>query len=1292
VPIIKLLDRVEPFKKAVKGVYLLAGAALRTCCISVNKLCIVLVIPAEEGGNTPFNKATLVMMIAYLFTLAAQDDSINAFKCGCSVIDDLTYAKRCAIGPGLVKDEASKQDPRCPLGTKCFGGYCTTAWSGVACVNPYQNPLTKALKLPSSTTSSEEEWLATRTTLCGRGALLHYVLLGWAAFFVMELVVRYVGHQGFLNFFTAKSKYKKKHPDDPVPKSFVPRTIVNAPNVLDAVCILATAGGIFLTEFTLEVQVLNANISLLQTQGDEGWSFLTPTGPRVLKFLRLFIVARVAFRLIPIVASVPIVAVILRGFRGVTTIMVAFCLLLIMVFFFTLFGRELFLYYGPDQGCNECLECEQVGVGRVCKDACSDVKFDGCAVFKSADSCNLNICKWIPPSTAALSAFDAKIKDAERAVFREEPGTPALEAAELALKTLEAAPPNGVCLFDKTKGGVCRANLANGHFQAVLTFDTLNEGLQLLLDIVIGANWYANTVEGVTEMGVPGMLFFILFFYVTNYQFLRLFVCIIAANYELEEDEKLEAQEIILMYEFDIAKETPTSDYYKEYQAEKLDINFDPVGAYDDFSFNKHYMKLLHGAKLSLKELLEAQSGNLSSLMPPMDDDEDPNNGKLYESDSEDEEEDTRIVYYETDEIADLLTINTIKLQKKKASAAGGGGSAFDEEEPSLVERARVHVARLLETTAFGMLILLTVMLSIAAILVALPPDIEAFSGVIFLAIFLIEMFLKWFAMGWFGKSGYFKDGYCQLDFLLVCLQIFDILENNFNFLFPPGHPNANIVKGFRALRAMRLVIKLAVLVPALSVIMVGLAASLPAVLSLIMCNCLILFVFSLIAIEQFSGLFDACNVSGKRPLLDRGLTLLDKIDCVGAEQRAPTQYAEQRMWYEGISRDIFAFPAPRTWATSGTLYQQLTFNNILDCYVSFFNLLLRSQIGSTTEALMAATNRDQAPVRMENPQNALFIVLFQILLGIFVAQVVVGIVMTNLKMKSGLAYHTQEQMAWPATKAALNFITHPLAGKRIPPLVESENAVVKLVETIQLKCFMLLENWKFQYLLTFTVVLSCATQATGHFGASRQWLMVTWWINVVCLLLFIFEAIVKIVFNYNRYFRNGSDVFDFTLTVLGVLELFVLPKYNMELGLGSLRQFRLIRIGDNFPVFVNMKQCIIMSFPEALAVVILLGVNIFIFGCVMQTLFPGVKYGSVFAPDSNAQDMINAMKLLFVMSSGAGGRDPKTSWGHSRFITSCLRSFAPLLHAAPLILYHRWGACVRFRGLWRATDWLVRG
>ena len=123
-PIIKLLDKVKPFKDGVKNVYLAIGSCLRKCCISLNKLCIVLVIPEEEGLNTPFNKVTLILMILYLFSLAAQDDSINTYKCGCASIDDLTFAKRCAIGPKLApvaQATVGDQDPRCPENQKCFG-------------------------------------------------------------------------------------------------------------------------------------------------------------------------------------------------------------------------------------------------------------------------------------------------------------------------------------------------------------------------------------------------------------------------------------------------------------------------------------------------------------------------------------------------------------------------------------------------------------------------------------------------------------------------------------------------------------------------------------------------------------------------------------------------------------------------------------------------------------------------------------------------------------------------------------------------------------------------------------------------------------------------------------------------------------------------------------------------------------------------------------------------------------------------------------------------------------------
>ena len=864
--------------------------------------------------------------------------------------------------------------------------------------------------------------------------------------------------------------------------------------------------------------MLNANISLRYTHGEPGWTFLTPTAPREIKFLRMAVVIRVAYRVIPLVSSIPIVAVILRGFRGTSKIIVAFLLLITMVFFFALFGRELFKYYGPEQGCNECLECEKPSITQICMDVCSNVKFEGCSILDSETTCNPNICFWTPPPAAKVAEYErAKMLAADE------------DDPEAVLAAL--VEPNGKCAFDYSKGGRCGANMASSHFEAVSTFDNLTESMLLLFDIVIGANWYTNTVEAVKNLDIIGMLYFILFFYITNYQFLRLFVCIIASNYELNEDEKIQAQEIILMHEFSIAKEIKTvSPYHSEYSTEVLDENFNPVGTYDDFSFNKHYLKLLHGAKLSLRELMDAQSGDLSSLMNTEEEDEDPNNGKGYESDSEDEEEDPRVVYYETDEIAKLLTINTIKKEAMKK-----GGKMVEDNEISALMKARGHVMKFVESKPFQYLIILTVLLSIAAILVELPKDIADTTSLAFLGIFVLEMMLKWFALGVCGPHGYFADGFCQLDFFLVMLQIFDILENTFHFIFAPGDPKADIVKGFRALRAARLISKLQDAIMALKAIMLALGASMPAVLSLIMCNILMLFVFSIIAIEQFSGIMAACNQGGLRPSYSRAITQLDKIDCVGSITRPPTRYADNMMWQEGVVGEAFAFPVPVTWATRGRNYELLTFDNIMLCYQSFYHLLLRSSIGSTMDALVSATNRDQAPVRMSYPLYSLFLILFQILLGIFVAQVVVGIIMTNLKMKSGVAYHTEEQLVWPATRRALENLPSCRSGAMLPPEIDSKNALGKLFQTLQLKCFELLENWKYQLLMTMTVIINCSTLASTHFGGSREWKMVTWWINFICLILFVIEMFVKIIFDWRKYFGNGSDVFDATITIIGM-------------------------------------------------------------------------------------------------------------------------------------------------------------
>ena len=69
---------------------------------------------------------------------------------------------------------------------------------------------------------------------------------------------------------------------------------------------------------------------------------------------------------------------------------------------------------------------------------------------------------------------------------------------------------------------------------------------------------------------------------------------------------------------------------------------------------------------------------------------------------------------------------------------------------------------------------------------------------------------------------------------------------------------------------------------------------------------------------------------------------------------------------------------------------------------------------------LLSVTGRDLAPIQNAAPMNALFLFSLLLIVGIFVSQIVIGMIMTNLRLKSGLAFHKRDQLVWPATKDAI--------------------------------------------------------------------------------------------------------------------------------------------------------------------------------------------------------------------------------------------------------------------------------
>jgi hypothetical protein len=116
---------------------------------------------------------------------------------------------------------------------------------------------------------------------------------------------------------------------------------LNFRNIIDSLCILATVAGIVLTEITFSPQqVLLANVDYFNPTAP---GFRMGHLPWIWKLLRLATLIRLGIR-VATFAQIPVVAVILRGFRGAERVVTGLMFLILMIFFFALLGKEIFDY------------------------------------------------------------------------------------------------------------------------------------------------------------------------------------------------------------------------------------------------------------------------------------------------------------------------------------------------------------------------------------------------------------------------------------------------------------------------------------------------------------------------------------------------------------------------------------------------------------------------------------------------------------------------------------------------------------------------------------------------------------------------------------------------------------------------------------------------------------------------------------------------------------------------------------------------------------------------------------
>ena len=347
------------------------GNCFRTCCHTFIVCSIRLVFPDEKQvkrldedddddveqaapvlDNSLMSRVSVICMLGCMLSQGLQNSNMSLYKCACSdtqlkqleafdSLRDCTPAGDCLAEFDNPNGTIMLSNQTCVY-KKCLDN----SFQGYACYNPRFNRLVHASNITGGLPQpAAEQWMSERGNWCTFGMLLHFVLYGWALIFLLELCSRFLAHQGWANFFTNVLEREKGE-----------RLMPNFRNIVDSICILATVVGIVLTEVTL------VQFSLDDIMGTQvllaGVAFTNPTGdssgfPWVFKLLRLATLIRLGIRT-GAVAQIPAVAVILRGFRGPEKVLLGIILLLLVVFFSSLMGKELFDYgYSQVRDCGD---------------------------------------------------------------------------------------------------------------------------------------------------------------------------------------------------------------------------------------------------------------------------------------------------------------------------------------------------------------------------------------------------------------------------------------------------------------------------------------------------------------------------------------------------------------------------------------------------------------------------------------------------------------------------------------------------------------------------------------------------------------------------------------------------------------------------------------------------------------------------------------------------------------------------------------------------------------------------
>uniref|UniRef100_A0A667XBC8 Sodium channel protein n=1 Tax=Myripristis murdjan TaxID=586833 RepID=A0A667XBC8_9TELE len=466
----------------------------------------------------------------------------------------------------------------------------------------------------------------------------------------------------------------------------------------------------------------------------------------------------------------------------------------------------------------------------------------------------------------------------------------------------------------------------------------------------------------------------------------------------------------------------------------------------------------------------------------------------------------------------------------------------------------------------------------------------------VFTYVFILEMLLKWVA---YGFVKYFTNAWCWLDFLIVDVSLVSLVANAL------GYSELSAIKSLRTLRALRPLRALSRF-EGMRVVVNALLGAIPSIMNVLLVCLIFWLIFSIMGVNLFAGKYYHCVNTTTDEIFPIDV-VNNRSDCMALVNDS-ARWKNVKINFDNVGAGYLA------------LLQVATFKGWMDIMY----------------AAVDSRNVEDQPEYEVNLYMYLYFVIFIIFGSFFTLNLFIGVIIDNFnqqkkKMSSQDIFMTEEQ------KKYYNAMKKLGSKKPQKPIPRPTNAFQGCV-------FDCITKQAFDIVIMILICLNMVTMMVETDDQTEDMDTILYWINLVFIVLFTGECVLKMISLRHYYFTIGWNVFDFVVVILSIVGMFlseVIEKYFVSPTL--FRVIRLARIGRILRLIKGAKGirtllfALMMSLPALFNIGLLLFLVMFIYAIFGMSNFAYVKRESGIDDMFNFETFGNSMICLFQITTSAG-------------------------------------------------------